>query len=72
MIRIFGFSKLCDFPCLCYGKRGYFLKIRFIRGKGFRVYKGHLESSQLLTQGNPVRVFGLVVMNNYSIELFDD
>lgn len=53
-IKMYGFSKILEFPCICYGIKGYFFKIKWspIKHK-FCVYKGHttVEDIYLMRDG---------------------
>lgn len=47
--KLYGFTKVSGFPCVCYGTRGYFFALRWVKGlKCFRVYKGHTTADEVI------------------------
>lgn len=72
--RLYGFTKTLSFPCVCYGTRGYFFTIRWVRKyKCFKVYKGHTTADDVLhnfINNHGKAFFGIVVA--YTVETSDD
>lgn len=60
-LKIYGFTHIYDFPCVCWGTRGYFFKMRYIKGVGFKVYKGWVYTNEIQRQ-QKWKVFGFVLI----------
>ena len=71
-MKLYGFSKILNFPCICYGARGYFFKIGWSKkDKRFRVYKGHIYSDQIVRQcAQPKKWFFGFMINDSEEEFF--
>ena len=42
IVKGYGFSKILGFPCICYGEKSYFFKIKWSKVKHkLCIYKGH-------------------------------
>lgn len=54
IVKGYGFSRILEFPCICYGKKGYFLQIKWSKIKHkFCIYRGHttVEDIYLMRTG---------------------
>lgn len=61
-IRLYGFTHIYNFPCICWGTRGYFFKMRYIKGLGLRVYKGWVYVDEIRKQ-EKWKVFGFMLVS---------
>jgi len=49
MTKLYGVSTVLGFPCICYGKKGYFFTIRWTKKyKWFRIYNGPTTAEEVL------------------------
>lgn len=66
--KLYGFTAILEFPCLCYGSKGIFAKVIWSRKhKWFRFYKGHTDADSVIhniTNASRWKFFGLVVITN--------
>ncbi len=47
-MKLYGFSTALGFPCVCFGNRGYFFKIRFVkRLHRFKCYRGRITAASI-------------------------
>lgn len=73
--KLYGFTKTLSFPCVCYGKKGYFFTIRWAKKyKRFKVYKGHTTADEVIHNfvNNGGKSFvGLVIAYTEEVE-YDD
>lgn len=64
-MKLYGFTKILDFPCVCWGRRGVFFKLKYVKGsRRFKWYYGKVTSEDVLRNffnNNGHRFFGLVV-----------
>ena len=59
--KLYGFTKVSGFPCVCYGKRGFFFALRWVsKLRRFRVYKGRITADETINNGGKMFV-GIIV-----------
>lgn len=47
-MRLYGLTKILSFPCICFGKKGYFFKIGIGKDRKLHVYKGNITSNHVI------------------------
>lgn len=64
--KLYGFTSILGFPCLCYGSKGIFAKVIWSKKyKWFRFYKGHTDADGVIhniTNASRWKFFGLAVI----------
>ena len=55
--KLYGFTKVSGFPCVCYGKRGVFFALRWAsKLRRFRIYKGRCTADEVINNGGKMFV----------------
>lgn len=73
-IRLYGFSHILDFPCMCVGKKAFVLKIQWSKvKKRFYCYHWIASASDVITNigngANQFRFFGFMLIKGYRAEI---
>lgn len=56
-MKLYGFSTIRSFPCICWGRKGYFFKIIIGKDKRFHIYRGHTTAKDIISNNVNSNIF---------------
>lgn len=65
-MKLYGFSTTLSFPCICWGTKGYFLKVIWGKDKRLHLLKGYTTAKTIIANNINSSTFwflGLMINN---------